>query len=67
MPFVEVFDFLVLDVVIDFQTLQTVFLHEILDDRGHYFLVNLMHSERRACGIPVFGCPQTRYEVELYP
>ena len=63
MPLVEVIDLLILDMVVDLETLDAVLGHQVLHDRGYDLLVELMNAERHAGGIPILRSPHPRHQI----
>ena len=45
MPLIKIRNLLILDMVINFKTLNTSFLHKILNNRSNDFLIDLMNTE----------------------
>ena len=62
-PLVEIVDLLILDVVVDLQTLDAVFGHQVLHDRGHDLLIELVDAEGHRRGAAILRGPHSRHQV----
>ena len=65
-PLVQVRELLILDVVVNLETLDTCLVHQVLNYRGDNLLVNLVHTERHICNISILRSPHSGQDIVTY-
>ena len=66
MPFINVTQFLVVNMIVNLQAFYAILCQKILNNRSNNFLINLMNTKRHRTNRTIFCHPFTRIQIIVH-